>query len=274
MVNPIPPLVYRTSAKCRRNIHRAFRRRIAFRDDDGRGRARLLRPRHIPQCLYAHRERHGQTALFADGITPARQPVARPMRSPSGVPSTRSDRPHMIEHVVIIGGGFSGSLQAINLLRHDGPRATLIERGPSAGKGLAYGAAHPSHVLNVRAGNMSALPDDPQHFVRWLAASRRRRSRDGVHSARHLWRISERATRRRTRCRARSADDRARRRHRPAPQWPRDGDAGRRATDRSERSGAGGGQFAAAYAAGISIPRRCRAIATSAIRGIRTCRAG
>ncbi|UIJ47250.1 FAD/NAD(P)-binding protein [Sphingomonas cannabina] len=75
----------------------------------------------------------------------------------------------MIEHVVIIGAGFSGSLQAINLLRHDGPRATLIERGPSAGKGLAYGAAHPSHVLNVRAGNMSALPDDPQHFVRWLA---------------------------------------------------------------------------------------------------------
>ncbi|HWK35805.1 FAD/NAD(P)-binding protein [Sphingomonas sp.] len=76
----------------------------------------------------------------------------------------------MIEHVLIIGGGFSGSLQAINLLRHDGPRATLIERGPSIGKGLAYGAAHPSHVLNVRAGNMSALPDDPQHFARWLAA--------------------------------------------------------------------------------------------------------
>jgi uncharacterized NAD(P)/FAD-binding protein YdhS len=81
----------------------------------------------------------------------------------------KSDPPRMIEHVVIIGGGFSGTLQAINLLRHDGPRATLIERGASAGKGLAYGAAHPSHVLNVRAGNMSALPDDPQHFVRWLA---------------------------------------------------------------------------------------------------------
>lgn len=76
----------------------------------------------------------------------------------------------MIEHVVIIGAGFSGTLQAINLLRHDGPRATLIERGPAAGKGLAYGAAHPSHVLNVRAGNMSALPDDPGHFVRWLEA--------------------------------------------------------------------------------------------------------
>jgi uncharacterized NAD(P)/FAD-binding protein YdhS len=74
----------------------------------------------------------------------------------------------MIGHVAIIGAGFSGTLQAINLLRHQGPRATLIERAPEPGVGLAYGAAHPSHVLNVRAGNMSALPDDPGHFVRWL----------------------------------------------------------------------------------------------------------
>lgn len=76
----------------------------------------------------------------------------------------------MIEHVAIIGAGFSGTLQAINLLRHDGPRATLIERALVAGTGLAYGAAHPSHVLNVRAANMSAFPDDPSHFVRWLEA--------------------------------------------------------------------------------------------------------
>lgn len=76
----------------------------------------------------------------------------------------------MIEHVAIIGAGFSGTLQAINLLRHDGPRATLIERGPVAGTGLAYGAAHPGHLLNVRASNMSAFPDEPDHFVRWLTA--------------------------------------------------------------------------------------------------------
>lgn len=75
-----------------------------------------------------------------------------------------------IEHVAIVGAGFSGTLQAINLLRHQGPRATLIERRARAGEGLAYGAAHPSHVLNVRAGNMSAFPDDPGHFARWLEA--------------------------------------------------------------------------------------------------------
>ncbi|WP_420138821.1 FAD/NAD(P)-binding protein [Sphingomonas sp.] len=72
------------------------------------------------------------------------------------------------EHVVIIGGGFSGALQAINLLRHQGPRATLIERRGAAGRGVAYSAAHPDHLLNVRAGNMSALPQDPDHFSRWL----------------------------------------------------------------------------------------------------------
>lgn len=73
-----------------------------------------------------------------------------------------------IRHVAIIGGGFSGALQAINLLRHQGPRATLIERRDVAARGVAYSAAHPDHLLNVRAGNMSALPQDPDHFQRWL----------------------------------------------------------------------------------------------------------
>lgn len=77
-----------------------------------------------------------------------------------------------IDHVAIIGGGFSGTLQAINLLRHDGPRATLIERQAVPGRGIAYSTAHPDHLLNVRAGNMSALPQDPEHFIRWLARRR------------------------------------------------------------------------------------------------------
>lgn len=76
--------------------------------------------------------------------------------------------PRMIKHVVIVGGGFSGTLQAINLLRHGDVRVTLIERSAVPGRGLAYGAAHPSHLLNVHAGNMSAFPDDAGHFARWL----------------------------------------------------------------------------------------------------------
>jgi uncharacterized NAD(P)/FAD-binding protein YdhS len=72
--------------------------------------------------------------------------------------------------VAIVGAGFAGTLQAINLMRHQGPRATLIEARHQPARGVAYSAAHPDHLLNVRAAKMSALPDDEGHFVRWLAA--------------------------------------------------------------------------------------------------------
>lgn len=84
----------------------------------------------------------------------------------------RIDQPRPVNRVAIVGAGFSGALQAINLLRHDGPSAILIERRDDAGRGVAYSAAHPSHLLNVRAANMSALPDEPEHFVHWLATNR------------------------------------------------------------------------------------------------------
>ena len=72
-------------------------------------------------------------------------------------------------NIVIIGGGFSGSLLAINIARFGGPPVTLIERDAGTlGRGLAYGAARPEQLLNVRAGGMSAFPDDPDHFVKWL----------------------------------------------------------------------------------------------------------
>ena len=77
----------------------------------------------------------------------------------------------MTERIVIVGGGFSGTLLAINLLRHDGPGAVLVERsGDRIARGVAYSATEPAHLLNVRAGGMSAFPDDPGHFVRWLEA--------------------------------------------------------------------------------------------------------
>ena len=72
--------------------------------------------------------------------------------------------------VAIVGAGFSGALLAINLLRHGGPHATLVERRPVFGRGTAYTAPHPSHLLNVRAGNMSALSDRPAHFAEWCTA--------------------------------------------------------------------------------------------------------
>jgi uncharacterized NAD(P)/FAD-binding protein YdhS len=74
------------------------------------------------------------------------------------------------QHAVIIGGGASGVLLAFQLLRtpRSDFRVTLIEKRPEIGRGLAYHAGNPEHLLNVRVTNMSALPDDPQHFWNWL----------------------------------------------------------------------------------------------------------
>ncbi len=78
---------------------------------------------------------------------------------------------HMVaKKIAIIGGGFSGALMAINLVRNGGPKAILIERKPVAGRGLAYSTSHEAHLLNVRASNMSAFPDQPDHFVAWLSS--------------------------------------------------------------------------------------------------------
>jgi len=77
----------------------------------------------------------------------------------------------MTDRIAIVGAGLSGTLLAINLLRFDGPPAVLIERqAAQVARGVAYSATHPDQLLNVRAAGMSAFPDDPDHFVRWLAA--------------------------------------------------------------------------------------------------------
>ena len=74
--------------------------------------------------------------------------------------------------IAIVGAGFTGSILAAHLLRGlDTPTTvTLIERAPAPGAGLAYSTPSSAHLLNVRAYNMSAFPDDPKHFLRWLWA--------------------------------------------------------------------------------------------------------
>lgn len=73
--------------------------------------------------------------------------------------------------IAIVGAGFSGTLLAVNLLRH-GLRVVLVERDDAQlAKGLAFGTRRPEHLLNVRAANMSAFPDDLTHFLRWMGFS-------------------------------------------------------------------------------------------------------
>ncbi len=75
--------------------------------------------------------------------------------------------------VVVVGGGASGTLLATQLLRNArGPlRVALVERSERVGPGLAYSTESASHLLNVPAGRMSAFPEDPEHFLRWMRRS-------------------------------------------------------------------------------------------------------
>lgn len=72
--------------------------------------------------------------------------------------------------IVIAGGGASGVILAAHLLRASSSQIVLVEKRGAVGRGLAYSTTLPDHLLNVRAQNMSAFPDDPGHFVRWLMA--------------------------------------------------------------------------------------------------------
>lgn len=72
--------------------------------------------------------------------------------------------------IAVVGAGFSGVMTALNILRRSASaKIVLFERRAPVGLGAAYATHNPGHRLNVRAGNMSAWPDDPGHFVRWLS---------------------------------------------------------------------------------------------------------
>jgi uncharacterized NAD(P)/FAD-binding protein YdhS len=86
---------------------------------------------------------------------------------------TRLDKTPSLVDVAIIGGGFSGAILAAQLLRHSGPSLSVVvvEKSSSVGRGQAYGTDSRSLLLNVRARNMSAFPDDPHHFLRWAQSN-------------------------------------------------------------------------------------------------------
>jgi uncharacterized NAD(P)/FAD-binding protein YdhS len=76
--------------------------------------------------------------------------------------------------IAIVGGGASGTLAAIYLLREAASRRTplrvaLIDRHGRHGLGQAYSTTHPAHLLNSPAATMSALAEDPGHLTRWAA---------------------------------------------------------------------------------------------------------
>jgi uncharacterized NAD(P)/FAD-binding protein YdhS len=66
--------------------------------------------------------------------------------------------------VVVVGGGFSGTMAAAHLTRA-GLSVVLVEGGGRPGNGVAYSTREAVHLLNVPAAKMSAWPEAPDDFT-------------------------------------------------------------------------------------------------------------
>jgi uncharacterized NAD(P)/FAD-binding protein YdhS len=71
--------------------------------------------------------------------------------------------------VLIIGGGLSGTMLAVQLLRLPGERQILVvEPRQELGRGEAYSAVELGHTLNGNAARMSVDPDNADDLTQWL----------------------------------------------------------------------------------------------------------
>ena len=74
-----------------------------------------------------------------------------------------------VADVLIIGGGLSGTMLAVQLLRLPGTRRILIvEPRAELGRGEAYSAVELGHTLNGNAARMSVDPDNADDLTQWL----------------------------------------------------------------------------------------------------------
>ncbi|HKK46157.1 MAG TPA: FAD/NAD(P)-binding protein [Balneolaceae bacterium] len=83
-----------------------------------------------------------------------------------------------MSRIIIIGGGVSGKLLGLNLLRrapvHRPVSVRIIDREGEEYMGPAYSNESPVLLLNVPAEQMGAFSEDPEHFCKWV----RNRGRD------------------------------------------------------------------------------------------------
>ena len=84
----------------------------------------------------------------------------------------------MNSDIAIVGGGASGALLATHLAGEGTASSVTIFEPDELGLGVAYSTTCALHVLNVRSGAMSAFPEMPDHFTRWLASKEQDASPD------------------------------------------------------------------------------------------------
>lgn len=74
--------------------------------------------------------------------------------------------------VVIIGGGFSGTMLAVNFIKKIAAKKnfqiTIIEKTGAFAAGVAFSTNDPFHFLNVQANKMGAFRNEPDHFFKWI----------------------------------------------------------------------------------------------------------
>ena len=73
------------------------------------------------------------------------------------------------QSICVIGGGFTGIATALACLTElkQPFRLVLVEPKSSLGLGVAFGAQHPLHLLNVRTRDLSVRAGQPGDFLNW-----------------------------------------------------------------------------------------------------------
>lgn len=93
---------------------------------------------------------------------------------PMSLPDVTVDQNHAKPVVAVIGGGFTGAACAYHLagrLAVDAASIVVFEPRSALGGGLAYDTEERAHRINVPASRMTLVPDDGEHFQRWLESS-------------------------------------------------------------------------------------------------------
>ncbi|MEI6312848.1 MAG: FAD/NAD(P)-binding protein [Bacteroidota bacterium] len=75
-----------------------------------------------------------------------------------------------MKHIGIIGGGFSGTMTAVQLIyKATNPiKISIINDRDNFNKGFAYSPYSKKHILNVITEKMSAFPDKAHDFLDWV----------------------------------------------------------------------------------------------------------